>query len=198
MTPAPSLLPRRSFLAAVCAALGACGGIPLTALPRLSRLSGQLLEADPAELMVAVQVDARVSPPPGSAPILTIRLTPKVEGAFAPVDLRVPLMLATAATTTGLEPPGAGRRWWIYGLSQANQAELRKVQDMVRHAQAQPGYQRGGTLVIAMEQRELAVTPPSLDHTRWTTWMQVSRREGFFEIWNGTPLEVRELARARR
>lgn len=198
MMSAPYLLRRRSFLVAVCASLAACGGIPLSALPRLSRLSGQLLEADPAELMVAVQLDARLSPPPGSAPILTIRLAPKVEGAFAPVDLRVPLMLGTSAAVAGLEPPGAGRRWWIYGLSQANQAELRKIQDMVRHAQAQPGYQRGGTLAIALEQREMAVAPPALDHTPWTTWMQVSRREGFFEIWNGTPLEVRELARARR
>ena len=71
--PAPLLL-RRSLLLAAAAALAACGGIPLTSLPRLAQLSGQLLEADPAQFMVALQVDARVVPPPGVVPLLHIQL----------------------------------------------------------------------------------------------------------------------------
>lgn len=193
------LLLRRSLLLASAAALAACGGIPLSSLPRLAQLSGQLLEADPAHFMVALQVDARVVPPPGAVPLLHIRLLPKVEGAFAPVDRQLPLAMTTAATATlGLDAPGPGRRWLVYSLPPATQAELKKVQAMVKQAQAQPGYQRGGTLALGVEQKDLAVTDPALARTKWSTWMQVKQSEGFFEVWNGTPEEIRRLAEAKR
>lgn len=196
--PVPLLL-RRSLLLASAAALVACGGIPLTSLPRLAQLSGQLLEADPAQFMVALQVDARVVPPPGAVPLLHIQLKPKVEGAFAPVDRQLPLAMTTATSATlGLDAPGPGRRWLVYSLPPATQAELKQVQAMVKQAQAQPGYQRGGTLALGVEQKDLAVTDPSLARTKWSTWMQVKQSEGFFEVWNGTPEEIRRLAEAKR
>lgn len=196
--PNPLLL-RRSLLLASAAALAACGGIPLTSLPRLAQLSGQLLEADPAQFMVALQVDARVVPPPGAVPLLHIQLKPKVEGAFAPVDRQLPLAMTTATSATlGLDAPGPGRRWLVYSLPPATQAELKKVQATVKQAQAQPGYQRGGTLALGVEQKDLAVTDPALARTKWSTWMQVKQSEGFFEVWNGTPEEIRKLAEAKR
>jgi hypothetical protein len=192
-------LSRRGLLLAGVASLAACGGIPLSALPRLAQLSGQLLEADPAQFMVALQVDARVVPPPGAVPRLHIQLKPKVEGAFAPVDRRLPLAMTTAASATlGLDAPGPGRRWLVYSLPPATQAELRQVQAMVKRAQAQPGYQRGGTLALGVEQEDLAVTDPALARTKWSTWMQVKQSEGFFEVWNGTPEEIRRLAESRK
>jgi hypothetical protein len=197
--PAPLLLRRSLLLAAAAAALAACGGIPLTSLPRLAQLSGQLLEADPAQFMVALQVDARVVPPPGAVPLLHIQLKPKVEGAFAPVDRKLPLALTTATSATlGLDAPGPGRRWLVYSLPPATQAELKKVQATVKQAQAQPGYQRGGTLALGVEQKDLAVTDPALARTKWSTWMQVKQSEGFFEVWNGTPEEIRKLAEVKR
>lgn len=196
--PTPLLL-RRSLLIASAAALAGCGGIPLTSLPRLAQLSGQLLEADPAQFMVALQVDARVVPPPGAVPHLLIQLKPKVEGAFPPVDRKLPLALTTSASATaGLEAPGAGRRWLIYSLPPATQAELRQVQTMVRQARTQPGYQGGGSLSLGVEQKDLAVTDPALARTRWSTWMQVKQSDGFFEVWSGTPEEIRKLAEAKR
>ncbi len=192
-------LPRRSLLLAGVSLLAACGGIPLTSLPRLAQLSGQLLEADPAQFMVALQVDARISPPPGAVPLLHIQLTPKVDGAFTPVDRKLPLSLTTATgATRGLDAPGPGRRWLVYSLPPATQAELRKVQAMVKAAQAQPGYQRGGTLALGVEQKDLAVTDPALARTKWSTWMQVKQNEGFFEVWNGTPEEIRRLAESKK
>jgi hypothetical protein len=189
---------RRSLLLSV-ATLAACGGIPLTSLPRLMQLSAQLLEADPAQFMVALQVDARVVPPPGAVPLLHIQLKPKVEGAFAPVDRKLPLAITTSSQALmGLKAPGAGRRWLVYSLPLATQAELQKVQAMVKQAQAQPGYQRGGTLALSVEQKDLAVTDPALARTKWSTWMQVKQSEGFFEVWNGTPEEIRELAEKKR
>ena len=194
--PHPVLLPRRSLLLLAAATLAGCGGIPLTSLPRLAQLSSQLLEADPAQFMVALQVDARVVPPPGAVPLLIIQLKPKVEGAFAPVDRKLPLAMTTATSATlGLDAPGPGRRWLVYSLPPATQAELQRVQAMVKQAQAQPGYQRGGTLALGVEQKDLAVTDPALARTQWSTWMQVKQSEGFFEVWNGTPEEIRRLAK---
>jgi hypothetical protein len=193
----PLSLLRRGLLLSTAAALAACGGIPLTSLPKLARLSGQLLDADPAQFIVALQVDARVVPPPGAVPLLHIQLKPKVEGSFAPVDRQLPLAMTTSATL-GLDAPGPGRRWLVYSLPSATQAELQKVQALVKQAQAQPGYQRGGTLALGVEQKDLAVTDPALARTKWSTWMQVKQSEGFFEVWNGTPEEIRRLAEAKK
>lgn len=186
---------RRCLLLSAVALLTACGGIPLSAIPRLSQLSGQLLEANPAHFMVAVQVDARTVPPPGAAPQLLIQLKPKVAGAFEAVDKKLPLTLTTSSVaTSGLDAPGTGRRWLVYSLPPATQAELLRVQAMVKQAQAQPGYQRGGSLSIGIEQKDLVMNDPALDHTRWSTWVQVKQSEGFFEMWNGTPAQIRKLA----
>jgi hypothetical protein len=191
-TPSPSpSLTRRSLVLAAGAALAACGGIPLRSLPRLMQLSGQMLDANPAHFMVALQVDARLTPPAGAVPYLLLKLTPKVAGAFEPVDKKLPLaMSSTGGATLGLDAPGPGRRWLVYSLPPATQAELQKVQAMVKLAQAQPGYQRGGSLAMGVEQNDLAVTDPALARTRWSTWMQVKQSEGFFEVWNGTPEEI--------
>lgn len=191
-TPSPSpSLTRRSLVLAAGAALAACGGIPLRSLPRLMQLSGQMLDANPAHFMVALQVDARLTPPAGAVPYLLLKLTPKVAGAFEPVDKKLPLaMSSTGGATLGLDAPGPGRRWLVYSLPPATQAELQKVQAMVKLAQAQPGYQRGGSLAMGVEQNDLAVADPALARTRWSTWMQVKQSEGFFEVWNGTPEEI--------
>jgi hypothetical protein len=190
---------RRHLLWASLAALTACGGVPLRSIPRLMSLSGTLLDANPAEFLVALQVDARIAPPATAVPLLSIQLTPKVVGAFEPVDKKLPLQLAAPSTAaTGLQPAPAGRRWLVYGLPPATQAELSRIQNMVRHAQAQPGYQKGGQLSLGIEQTELALTNPQLANTRWATWLQVKKVEGYFEIWSGTPAQILALANAKR
>lgn len=185
---------RRSLIFAAGAALAACGGIPLRSLPRLAQLSGQMLDANPAHFMVALQVDARLTPPAGAVPYLLLKLTPKVAGAFEPVDKKLALaMSSTGGATLGLDAPGPGRRWLVYSLPPATQAELQKVQAMVRLAQAQPGYQRGGSLAMGVEQNDLAVADHALARTKWSTWMQIKQSEGFFEVWNGTPEEIQRM-----
>ncbi|UJW79220.1 hypothetical protein [Hydrogenophaga sp. SL48] len=195
-TPSPlSFLTRRSLVLAAGAALAGCGGIPLRSLPRLAQLSGQMLDANPAHFMVALQVDARLTPPAGAVPYLLLKLTPKVAGAFEPVDKKLPLaMTTTGGATLGLDAPGPGRRWLVYSLPPATQAELRRIQATVRLAQAQPGYQHGGSLAMGVEQNDLAVADPALARTKWSTWMQIQQSEGFFEVWNGTPEDIRRLA----
>ena len=50
---------RRVLLASVaCVVLASCSGIPISSIPRLLQLSSQLLDINPAELRVAIQLDA--------------------------------------------------------------------------------------------------------------------------------------------
>ncbi len=50
--------------------LASCTGIPFRTLPRLMNLQADLLTANPAEIMFAVQVDARLQPPGNAVPSL--------------------------------------------------------------------------------------------------------------------------------
>ena len=82
-------------------------------------------------------------------------------------------------------------------LGPDTQAELRRVQALVRKAKSQPGYQRGWTMALEVGQKDLAITDPALAHTRWSTWMQVKRSEGFFEVRNRTPADLRQQGVAK-
>lgn len=174
--------------------LASCGGIPLRSVPRLLQFQSQLLEANPAEFMVALQVDARMVPPPGAVPLLVIKVTPREPGAFAAIDKKLPLQLAIASgATLGLEPPRAGRRWLLYSLPASTQAELRQIQDTIKRAKVAA---QGGSLSLGIEQDSMAaaVTDPTLANTRWDTWLQTRQRDGFFEAWSGTPAQLQRLA----
>jgi hypothetical protein len=52
----------RLVLCTALAAMTACGGIPLRSLPRLMQMQNDVLGMNPAEFMVALQVDARLVP----------------------------------------------------------------------------------------------------------------------------------------
>lgn len=186
------------FCLMLSVALAGCSGIPLRSLPRLAQLSESLLEANPADFMVALQVDARLVPPPGAVPRLIVKLTPRDPTAFDPIDKKLPLQLAVVSSATlGLKAPPAGRRWLLYSMPPATQAEMRRVQALVRQAQAAPEKKRGGSLSVGVEQASLAVSDPALSRTRWDTWLQVRQSEGFFEVWSGTPEQLRRAAQAR-
>ena len=177
--------------------LSACGGVPLRSVPRLLQLQSQLLEANPAEFMVALQVDARLTPPPRAVPLLVIKLTPREAGTFAAIDKKLPLQLAVASgATLGLESPPAGRRWLLYSMPAATQAELRHVQDTIRRAKAVAQGSVAGSLSVGVEQDSMtaAVTDPALANTRWDTWLQTRQSDGFFEAWSGTPAQMKKMA----
>jgi hypothetical protein len=183
----------------LCALLAACSGVPLRSLPRLMRLSGELLDANPAEFMVALQVDARMVPPPGAVPQLVIKLTPREAGAFEPVDKKLPLQQTVASTATlGLDAPPPGRRWLVHSLPADSQAELRRIQYTIRLQMAKSSGNGGGSLSVGVEQDALAAGDPALAHTRWETWLQTSRRDGFYEVWSGTPAQLQEAASQSR
>lgn len=191
----------RHFLvsAALCLVLAACTGVPIRSLPRLMQLPKDLLDANPAELMVALQVDARMVPAAGAAPMLSIKVEPREPGGFEVIDKKLPMQVAvTASSNLGLEAPTAGRRWLLYSLPAVTQLELMRIQETIKHARAQPQHKSGGSVGVGITQDALAVTDPALSHTRWETWLQIRQRDGFFEVWSGTLAQVQKSADAKR
>jgi hypothetical protein len=188
-----------SFLA--CVLLAACSGVPVRSIPKLLQLNSQLLEANPAEFMVALQVDARMVPPPSAVPHLMIKVTPSDPTAFAAIDKKLPLQVAVAnASTMGLDAPPLGRRWLIYSMPANTQTDLQSIQATIRKAKADPNKKSGGTLGMGVEQDSLAhaVTDPALVNTRWETWLQTKKADGFFEVWSGTPAQLQAKGNSKK
>jgi hypothetical protein len=179
------------------ASLSACGGVPLRSIPRLIQMQNELLDTNPAELMVALQVDARLAPPEGAVPMLVIKMTPREPGAFETIDKKLPLQVSVASVATlGLAAPPSARKWLVYSLPATTQAELQRVQSVMLKAKTLPNHKGAGSLSMGVEQDSLAasITEPALANTRWDTWLQTRQREGFIEVWSGTPAQLQRLA----
>lgn len=173
----------------------ACQGIPLRSVPRLYRLQGELLTMDPAALRLAVQLDARLAPPPTSSPQLVIHLTTKRRGSVDNVERRLPMhYLQTAGAVPGLPLPDSRRRWLVYSLTPESRAELQAIQNRVRQGRDDGG--EGGTLGLGIDQSGLLENTTDMMDSRWETWLQVSTQEGFFELWSGTVADLLRQARA--
>jgi hypothetical protein len=184
----------RLVLCTALAAMTACGGIPLRSLPRLMQMQNDVLGMNPAEFMVALQVDARLVPPADAVPLLVIKLEPRQPGALEAIDKKLPLQVAVASVATlGLAAPPAGRRWLIYSMPPDTQAEMRRIQSVILRAKALPNNQGSGSLGVGVAQDSLAVTEPALANTRWDTWLQTKQRDGFFEAWVGTPAQIQAM-----
>lgn len=186
---------RNLILFCLCLVLGACTGIPIRSLPRLVKLQSGILQTDPAELMVAIQVDVRMVPPEGASPLLLLTIKPAEPGAFAVVDRKLPMHFTILSSGNfGLPPPDAGRRWLLYSLTPESQMELLRVRETFKQIQASGSKSRSGTLSVGIEQDGVAARDPVLTRTEWSTWLQTSRREGFFELWSGTVADLLKQA----
>jgi hypothetical protein len=175
--------------------LGACNGIPLRSMPRLMGLQQTLLTASAAEFMLAIQVDARMVPPSGSAPVMLVNIRPREPGAFDSSERKLTMRLSsTSPTSHGLATPPVNRRWLIYSFPPESQRELSRIQEYFKNLQARSGAKSGGSVSIGISQSGLAATDPALANTRWESWLQTSHREGFFELWSGSIAELLKLA----
>lgn len=182
--------------------LTACSGIPLSSMPRLMRLQHELLEANPPEFMLAIQADARMTPRSGATPFLEVSIQPAELGAFASMEKKLPMRLAvTSASALGLAMPAADRRWFIYSFPPESQTELARIQRYFKRVEAERRGKSGGSVSVGISQDSVAPTDPALANTRWESWLQTSRHEGFFELWSGTVaalLKQAEAAGAKR
>jgi hypothetical protein len=184
----------------LAAFVAACAGVPLRSMPRLMKLQNELLEMDPAEFMVAIQADARATPPQGAAPMLHIAIRPTEPKAFDAVERKLPMRYSVAsADSLGLASPPADRRWLIYSFPPQSQAELKRIQSDFKRIQAERRTNSGASLAVGIEQEGLAaVMDPALADTRWESWLQTSRREGFFELWSGTIAALMKQAKTAK
>lgn len=174
--------------------LAACGGIPLTSMPKLLALQANLLDANPAEFMVAIRADARLTPPPGSSPTLNLDIKPRDEGAFPRTQRMLKMQVVEwSPALKGLGPAERGRKWFVYGFTPEAAAELRKVQEQFR---ALKGSGKGGTVSIGIAQENVAARNPELGDTKWESWIQVARADGFFKLWAGTLAELLAAGRS--
>lgn len=179
--------------------LQGCMGIPLRSLPRLMKLPDQLLTLKPAEFMVAVQTDARMTPPVNGVPTLDISIHPKNPGDYAPVDKKIAMQLAVSnGPALGLDRAPAGRRWLVYSFPVASQAELAAIQTTFKRIKAEndaKGSKGGGTFTVGISQDSMVLPDNKFDNTRWETWLQTDMQDGFFELWSGTVAQIKAQAK---
>lgn len=193
-----NLIDRRNIVSALaCTLLGACTGIPMRSLPRLIALRTELMTAQPAEIMLAIQIDASMVPPAGATPTLNIDVRPERAGSFEPITRQLPLQLSVSQAPPGLASAGNGRRWMVYSLTAASQAELARIQQRFEQLRAQRPQHGGGSLSIGIAQEGLASDDPRLAHSTWESWLQTSTRAGFFELWSGTLAQLKAQAHAQ-
>jgi hypothetical protein len=175
--------------------LAACTGIPMRSLPKLMKLQGELLTANPAEFMLAIQLDARMVPAPGAVPVLQLAIRPSKPGAFDAIDKKLPMRFTVAsANTLGLPIPTADRRWLVYSLPAESQSELAQIQSYFKRIEAKKQENGGGSVSVGIAQEGVAAKDPAFAATRWESWLQVSRQEGFFELWSGSVAELLKRA----
>lgn len=175
----------------------ACTGIPLRSLPRLMKFQNELLNANPAEFMLAIQVDARMTPPPGSAPVLHLTIRPAEPGAFETIDRKLPMRVSTAsASAVGLAPARVDRRWLMYSFPPESQADLLRIQNYFKTIRAQKQGGGGGSISVGIAQDGVASRDPALANTRWESWLQTLKQDGYFELWSGSIAELLREAKS--
>jgi hypothetical protein len=172
----------------------------VSSIPRLLNLNAELLDAKPAEFSIAIQIDARMTPPPGGVPVLEILIEPRETGGFETINKKIYLNLVNTglaadansyAVSAGLQAAPNGRRWLLYNFAPASQSELIQIQSTIkklmndRNSGSGPG-KGGGKVTAGIAQDSMLGRDAAYASTRWESWLQTRRAEGFFELWSGT------------
>jgi hypothetical protein len=184
-----------TMLLAMCAALTACGGIPLRSIPKLMNLQNELLILNPADFKLAIQTDSLLTPPAGSVPLLELSIKPAKEGGFEPHQKLLPMRFEAAVAPPGLSPAANGRRWLLYSFPPESQAELRLFQAKVKNLMAEKTKNGGGSIAAGISQDGLAPDDPRMANTQWNSWLQTDAKGGFFELWSGTVKDLKAAAK---
>ncbi len=90
----------------------------------------------------------------------------------------------------GLPAARAQRHWLVYNLLPDSQVELERLQKLLGAHKNQPQSKGGMQIGIGIAQEAIALSAPALAGSRWESWLQVSRKEGFFELWSGTTFDL--------
>lgn len=178
------------WIVALCLT-SACSGVPLRSIPKLINLQHEILTADPADFMVAIQTDENMVPPKEASPSLILKISPRQAGDFDRLENNIPMQFTiVSANTMGLEAPPAKRKWLIYRLPEKSQADLIAIQQHIKRLQAQGKTRNGVNIAMGIAQEGVAVRDPAFSKTKWDSWIQVSRQQGFYELWSGSIAEL--------
>lgn len=175
---------RRRWIAVAGAALAGCAGVPLATMARLATLRpDDLLAADPRQVSVALDVDARVKPAAGRAPVVDLALEPVDPAAFAPLELALPSEPdPTPVRDLGLAAPAPGRHWLVYRLTEPAARDLALAQATMRRAREA---KHKGRLSLEVRNDWIAEFYPVARGSAASTWLRLARADGYFELWSG-------------
>jgi hypothetical protein len=179
----------------VCVLLSSCGGIPIRSIPRLMNLQSELLNLNPAEFKLALQIDNQLVPPANSTPLLELSIKPATPGSFDAYSKMLPMRFESNASPTGLSPAAKERRWIVYSLSSESQIELTALQLRIKKLMAEKAFNGGGSLSVGIHQDGLAPDDPRLVNSRWDSWLQTDIKTGYFELWSGTVQALKDAAK---
>jgi hypothetical protein len=147
-------------------------------------LKSSIVQDNPADFALAIQIDKRMIVTPQAAPALLLKVTPSGGSSIPAADLRLPLILSVTPDPS-LPPAGAGRLWLMYTLPKEAQQQVLRVREAYRKA-ISPDKKGGITVGVGIEQEGLAVKNPALAQTEWSSWLRTARERGFFELWSGS------------
>lgn len=181
MRPGPSR--RRLVLAAGSLALSACGGVPIATVARLATKGPDyLLDAQPLDIRVALDVDERIKAAATQPPVLVAVL--KAADTQAPVlERNIPLANdANPADLMGLPSPGAHRNWLVWRIDRAGAAQFAEVQQRLRDMRAA---KQKGSLGLGVKLDGIAEAFPQFMSTEVGVWMLVRPADGYYKMWSG-------------
>lgn len=170
-----SRFPIRALALAAAVSVAACGTVPITSIPQLSRIDGNT--TDFSALRVAVRLPDAIRPRPSGVALqakVKIAGSPDVEEQFILVESEDP------ADKDGLDPSGNGFTTYAFRLSDADMARFEALRLGIRKAAAE---RRKGqlSLGIAVEEFCRAATPPP-GPLLATTWLRTSETRSYVVV----------------
>lgn len=167
--------------------LSACAGVPLSTMAKMATFKGeQLIDVEPAQFYVALNVDARIQPSTTRTPKFQISIKPKDEKGFDPVEMEIPFQLvAVDPAKMGLDPAQPGKKWLLYGFGSEGIKELKAVQDKFRAIRADKNRPKGGHLALGVSQDWVGEMYPQYKNTYLESWLRLNPKDGFFKLWSG-------------
>jgi hypothetical protein len=169
---------------AVAASVAGCAGVPLATVAQLAmKGQGYLADADPAQVRIALDVDARIKAAALKPPSLNLVLKPEGGDAGAAFTRDIALVPDAAdATRLTLPAAGAGRGWLIYGFDAAGARQMAELQQRLREMRSA---KQKGSLAISVKLDGVEEAFPQFATTELATWMRVATADGFFKLWSG-------------
>ncbi|MFO1414947.1 MAG: hypothetical protein U1F10_13755 [Burkholderiales bacterium] len=177
-------LHRRLALAVLALALAGCAGVPVTTMARLATKGPDyLLDAQPLELRVALDVDERIKAAATQSPVLVVVLRSADRDAPPVLERNIPLAVDTAPSARqGLPAAGAHRGWLVWRVDPAGARQFAEVQQRLRDMRAA---KEKGSLGLGVKLDGLAQAFPQFMSTEVATWMLIRPEDGYYKMWSG-------------